>query len=73
MRIYWNKYYGYDEKYPRESNYRVISAILFNRSFHLILIWSKLQFVLSVSENLQTQWDELNGPPKKKTYHFKII
>jgi len=73
MKIYWNKYYGYDKKYPDEPNYRVTSAILFNRSFHLIMVWSKLQIFLSVSENLQTQWEPYGGPPKTKAYNFKIF
>jgi hypothetical protein len=64
MNIYWNKYYGYDKRYPDEPNYRVISGILFNRDFTLIIIWSKLQLHLSISENLQTQWNELEGPAK---------
>ena len=56
--IYWNKYYGYDEKYPDESNYRVICGIIpfAHRDSKLIIVWSKLQFELSISENLWTQW-----------------
>ena len=55
---YWNKYYGYDEKYPDEDNYRVISGIIpfAHRDFTLIIVWSKLQFELVISENLWTQW-----------------
>ena len=37
--------------------------ILFDRVFMLILIAKYLAFVANVTENLQTQWDELNGPP----------
>jgi hypothetical protein len=37
--------------------------ILFDRDFMLILIPKYLAFVANVTENLQTQWDELNGPP----------
>ena len=73
MSIYWNKYYGYDEKYPDDDNYRVISGIFFNRNFTLIIVWSKLRFHLSVTENLQTQWNDLEGPPKRKFYNFKIF
>ena len=56
--IYWNKYYGYDEKYPDEDNYRVICGIIpfVHRDFTLIIVWSKLQFELVISENLWTQW-----------------
>ena len=73
MSVYWNKYYGFDEKYPDDDNYRVMSGIFFNRDFTLIIVWSKLHFHLSVTENLQTQWDELEGPPKRKYYNFKIF
>ncbi len=37
--------------------------ILFDRDFMFILIPKYLAFVANVTENLQTQWDELNGPP----------
>ena len=54
MSIYWNKYYGYDEKYPDDDNYRAISGIFFNRNFTLIIVWSKLHFHLSVTKNTAT-------------------
>ena len=73
MSLYWNKYYGYDEKYPDDDNYRVLSGVFFNRDFTLIIVWSKLRFHLSVKENLQTQCNELEGPPKRKFYNFKIF
>ena len=50
-----------------------ISGIFFNRNFTLIIVWSKLRFHLSVTENLQTQWNELEGPPKRKFYNFRIF
>ena len=71
--IHHNHFYGYDERFPDEPNYRVISGIFFNRAFTLILVWSRLQFHLSISENLQTQWNELEGPPKRKFYNFRIF
>jgi len=63
MKFYWCKWYGYDEEYPDEPNYLVISVILFNRDFHLMIIPSYFAFILNVTENLQTQWNEFNGPP----------
>ena len=69
MSIYWNKYYGYDEKYPDEPNYRAISGIFFNRDFTLIIIWSKLQVHLSVRD--LRKWNPFEGPPPpSKWYHF---
>tara|TARA_R100000008_G_scaffold32203_1_gene18005 strand:+ start:104 stop:334 length:231 start_codon:yes stop_codon:yes gene_type:complete len=69
MDLYWCKWYGYDEEYPDEPNYLAISAILFNRDFHLMIIPSYFAFIINVTENLQTQWDELNGPPRIP-YHY---
>ena len=69
LKFYWCKWYGHDEKYPDEPNFLVISAILFNRDFHLMIIPSYFAFVLNVTENLQTQWNELNGPPNIP-YHY---
>jgi hypothetical protein len=34
----------------------------------LILIPKWLGFFIQISENLQTQWDELNGPPRIPFY-----
>ena len=64
--VYWNKYYGYDEKYPDEDNYRVISGIIpfVHRDFTLIIVWSRLQFHLAISENLWTQWISEEHPPR---------
>lgn len=73
INVFWNKYYGPDEQYPDEDNYRVISAIVFNRSVTLICVWKKLHFYLSMSENLQTQWDEMAGPPKERVWEFRIL
>jgi hypothetical protein len=68
MIIYWNKYYGYDERFSDEPNYRAISGILFNREFTLIIIWSKLQIHLSMID--LNKWNPFYGPPKRKWYHF---
>ena len=65
-----NKYYGYDERYPDEANYRAISGIIFDREFLLIIVWSKFRLIFSISENLVTQWEHLEGPPKKKYFSF---
>ena len=73
INIWWNKYYGYDEKYPDEDNYRVISADIFGRSCTLICVWKKLSFYLTVSENLRTHWEPLDGPPKRKLYKLRIL
>ena len=52
----------------------VISAIFFNRDFMLIFVPKYLAFVVNVTENLQTQWDELNGPPNVPFYHtFNLL
>ncbi len=70
--IWWNKYYGYDKKYPDEDNYRVISAHISHRDYTLVCVWRRLSFYLSVSEDIG-EWDELEGPPKKKFYKLEII
>ena len=69
MKFYLCKCDGYDEKYPNEPNYLIISAILFNMDFHLMIIPSYFAFILNVTENLQTQWNEFNGPPRIP-YHY---
>jgi hypothetical protein len=47
MSIYWNKYYGYDEKYPDDDNYRVISGIFFNQKENFIILkYFSKKFVL---------------------------
>ena len=35
----------------------------------LIIIPKYLAFFINVTENLQTQWDELNGPPNVPFYY----
>jgi len=35
----------------------------------LIIIPSSLAFVFNATENLQTQWDELKGPPNIPFYY----
>ena len=40
----------------------------------LIFVSKYLAFVVNVTENLQTQWDELNGSPNVPFYHtFNLL
>ena len=70
--IWWNKYYGYNPKFPDEDNYRAICGIVFGRECTLVCVWKRLSFYLNVSEKLH-EWDELKGPPKKKWYKLEIL
>jgi len=47
----------------------VLNWILFNRNVVLIIIPSRFIFFINITENLQTQWDELNGPPNVPFYY----
>jgi len=73
INIWWNKYYGFDEKYPNEDNYRVISAYIGSKNYDLICVWKRLSFYLAVTEDIVNEWDELEGPPKKKWYKLEIL
>jgi hypothetical protein len=55
--------------YPHEPGYLALNWILFNRDILLIIIPSSFAFVINITENLQTQWDELNGPPNVPFYY----
>ena len=57
----------------RYGELRVISFILplVHREIMLIIIPSEFSFAMTISENLQTQWDEYSGPART-AYHWEV-
>ena len=55
------------------NKFRVISFILplVHREIMLIIIPSEFAFAMTISENLQMQWDEYSGPART-AYHWEV-
>ena len=57
--------------YKTYGDFMVISYIIFNRDFRLIIAPMDFTFSLSISENLVTQWDIYSGSART-AYHWHV-